>query len=196
MKENVVPMSEFRYYQLYKPIGIISQHFSDVKRKKTLRDLHVFAEGVQPLGRLDEDSEGLLLLTDDKVFHHHTLHDKSMEKEYWVQVVGVVSEEQRLALEQGVHISVEGVPYSTQPCTVRILQEPLPIPHRIPHMIKHQKKPYTWLSIVLKEGKNRQIRRMTSSVGFPTVRLVRVRINTLWLNDMQPGDILQIPRPW
>jgi 23S rRNA pseudouridine2457 synthase len=74
-----------------------------------------------------------------------------------------------------------------QPCTVKILQEPLPIPHRLPHMIKHQKKPYTWLSIVLKEGKNRQIRRMTSAVGFPTVRLVRVRINTLWLNDMQAG---------
>ena len=68
MKENVVPMSEFRYYLLYKPIGIISQHFSDVKKKKTLRDVHLFAEGVQPLGRLDEDSEGLLLLTDDKVF--------------------------------------------------------------------------------------------------------------------------------
>jgi 23S rRNA pseudouridine2457 synthase len=79
---------------------------------------------------------------------------------------------------------------------VRILQEPLPIPHRVPHLIKHQNKPYTWLSITLTEGKNRQIRRMTAAMGYPTVRLVRVRINQLLLNTMQPGEVVAIDKPW
>lgn len=196
MKGNVVPMTELSYFLLYKPPGIISQHYSDLPKKKTLRDVHVFAEGVQPIGRLDEDSEGLLLLTNDREFHHRTLSHRSMEKEYWVQVGGEVTAEHVAALEQGVHIRVEGVPYTTKPCKVHILQEPLPVPHRVPHLIKHQKKPYTWLSITLTEGKNRQIRRMTSALGYPTVRLVRVRINQLLLNAMQPGDIIQIAQPW
>lgn len=196
MKGNVVPMTEFSYFLLYKPPGFISQHYSDLAKKKTLRDVHVFADGVQPIGRLDEDSEGLLLLTNDREFHHRTLSHRSMEKEYWVQVGGVVTPEHVTALEQGVAIRVEGVPYTTKPCRVRILHEPLPIPHRVPHLIKHQKKPYTWLSITLTEGKNRQIRRMTAALGYPTVRLVRVRINQLLLNTMQPGDIIQIAQPW
>jgi 23S rRNA pseudouridine2457 synthase len=198
MKVPAVRMTEFLYYKFYKPVGVISQMLRDrdQKKKQDLRHIYPFPEGVQAIGRLDEDSEGLLLLTNDREFNHRTLQVLKLEKEYWVQVVGEVPDEHIEQLRQGVNIQVEGVSYQTQPCKVLRLTEPLPVVPRIPHLLRNQKKPWTWLSITIKEGKNRQVRRMTAALGYPTVRLIRVRIGDLKLDGMQPGEVEQIEPSW
>lgn len=189
-------MNKLQYLLLYKPPGVLSQMVTDQRKKKTLRDITDFEQGLQAIGRLDEDSEGLLLLTNDTAFNHYTLQVKKLEKEYWVQVAGTVNETHLQQWTTGVSIQVEGKPYQTQPCQVKLLAEPLPIVHRVPHLLRHQNKPYSWLSFTLTEGKNRQIRRMTAALGFPALRLIRTRIGHLEAGTMVPGDIIEINKPW
>lgn len=195
MKENVA-VTEKCYYVFYKPHGILSQMITDQRKKKTLREVLDVAEGVQAIGRLDEDSEGLLLLTNDKVFNHDTLQVKKLEKEYWVQVVGVPTTDDIDQWQQGVSIQQRGETYLTKPCVVKLLQEPVAVVTRVPHLLKHQQKSSAWLSITLLEGKNRQVRKMTAALGFPTVRLIRVRFGKILLGNMVPGELRQIEKPW
>lgn len=195
MKENVA-VTEKLYYACYKPIGILSQMITDQRKKKTLREVINIPEGVQAIGRLDEDSEGLLLLTNDNVFNHETLQVKKLEKEYWVQVVGVPTANDLAQWQQGVPIQQRGETYITKPCEARLLEEPVAVVPRVPHLLKYQQKPSAWLSITLMEGKNRQVRKMTSALGFPAVRLVRVRFGNLLLGNMVPGELRQIEKPW
>lgn len=186
MKENVVPMNEqkFKYYAIFKPFGYLSQFVCEHNNKKLLGDLYQLEEDVMPIGRLDEHSEGLLLLSNNGKLHQHLLAH-NVEKEYWVLVEGDVSDETIKQLEEGVGISHQSSIYNTKPAKVRRL-EGVEFPERYPRVRYHKYKPHTWLSICIKEGRYRQVRKMTAVVGHPTLRLVRVRIGNYQINTQTP----------
>jgi len=170
----------FRYLAFYKPYGVLST-FTDAEGRPTLKDF-VPVPGVYAAGRLDYDSEGLLLLTDDSALIHRLTDPRyDHPKTYFVQVEGVVTEAALEQLRWGV--SLRGV--KTKPVEARIIPEPDLPPRPIPVRPYH---PKTWLEVVLREDKKRQMRRMTAAVGFPALRLVRVAIGPLTLGRLQPGE--------
>ena len=187
-------MSIPRYFLIYKPYLMLSQ-FSREGDKATLADLNVdFPGDVYPVGRLDADSEGLLLLTNDTQLNHRLLNPKFRHnRTYYVQVDGALTSEAVEQLAAGVTISVEGKPYRTLPADARILPEPA-LPDRNPPIRYRANIPTSWLDISLHEGKNRQVRRMTAAVGFPTLRLVRWSIETFTAEGMLPGDVRELSR--
>lgn len=165
-----------------KPFGVISQ-FSGDKQEETLAN-YIDLPNFYAAGRLDKNSEGLLLLTDDGQLQHRLSHpDFNKQKYYWVQVEGIPLEEDLLALRQGL------VMQQTQflPAEVKIIDEPLLWP-RIPPVRFRKMVPTSWLEIILREGKNHQIRKMTAAIGFPTLRLVRHRIAQWSLGTLMPGE--------
>lgn len=164
-------------------------------RSATLADLtYNFPGDVYPVGRLDADSEGLLLLTNDKSLNHHLLNPKFRHnRTYYVQVEGALTGEACRQLSEGVTISVDGKPYATLPADARIMAEP-GLPERNPPIRYRASIPTSWLSISLHEGKNRQVRKMTAAVGFPTLRLVRWAIETLTAEHMTPGQVRELGR--
>jgi 23S rRNA pseudouridine2457 synthase len=167
-----------------KPFGVLSQFSSDGSSNRTLAEFG-FPPGVYPLGRLDADSEGLLILSDQPEWNARLLRpEKGHEREYWVQVEGVVTPEKLRRLSAGVIIRGR----VTLPCSVRALEQTPDFPPRNPTIRFRKTVPDCWLSIILKEGRNRQVRRMTAAVGLPTLRLVRLRIGKLWLRDLDPGE--------
>lgn len=180
------------YYKIYKPYGYLSQfvnHQNKRKNKKLLGELVQVPAGTMAVGRLDEKSEGLLLLTTDGKFSH-TITSSAIEKEYHVMVDGQINTNALTQLQNGVDISVHKTKYTTKPCKVRLLEH---TNHIIDRFVRHEKHgPTSWLSITLTEGKFRQVRKMTAKVGFPTLRLVRVRIGGYSLNDMTPGQLAPI----
>jgi 23S rRNA pseudouridine2457 synthase len=173
----------FSYLLFWKPYGVITQ-FTDQEGRSTLKDF-IDQPGVYPVGRLDQDSEGLLLLTDDGPLAHR-LTDPRFDhpKTYWAQVEGTPDQPSVQALTSGITIQN----YRTRPAQVRVLdQEPNLPPRPVP--IRFRKAiPTAWIELILTEGKNRQVRRMTAAVGFPTLRLVRVAIGTLTLEGLEPGS--------
>lgn len=180
------------YYLIYKPYLVLSQ-FSAVDGKKSLSDFWELPRDVYPVGRLDYDSEGLLLLTNDKSLNHRLLDPLFQhEREYWVQVDGAVSKEAVTQMANGLTIQVDGKPYRTKPCKANIFQEPPVVPERNPTIRFRKEIPAPWIQLILTEGKNRQVRKMTAKVGFPTLRLIRYRIQGLTMNGMQPGDIVPL----
>jgi 23S rRNA pseudouridine2457 synthase len=182
-----------QHFKLYKPYSMLSQMgTAGYKKKRGLAELFPFPPGVQPVGRLDEDSEGLLLLTSDNVLNMH-IREGKVEKEYWVQLDGAITAEALVELAEGVVITKDGAPYQTLPCKVRLMTEEPALPARYPPSRAGRHRPYSWISIVLTEGKHRQVRKMTAAVGFPTLRLVRVRIGQVELGDMQPGEVRSLP---
>jgi 23S rRNA pseudouridine2457 synthase len=187
-------MQAFSYFVIYKPFGILSQ-FSSEGNKAGLGELFPFPKDVYPVGRLDADSEGLLLLTNDKKLNHRLLNpDFRHWRTYWVQVDGSIDETGRKKLATGVPIKVNKKVYQTMPAKATILEEPSHLPERIPPIRYRKDIPTSWLALSLQEGKNRQVRRMTAAVGFPTLRLVRVGIENLSLHDMgmQPGEVREL----
>jgi 23S rRNA pseudouridine2457 synthase len=147
---------------------------------------------VYPVGRLDADSEGLLLLTNDKQLNHRLLNPKFRHnRTYYVQVEGELTNEACQKLTQGVTISVDGKPYHTLPADARPLAEP-DLPARNPPIRYRASIPTSWLAISLHEGKNRQVRKMTAAVGFPTLRLVRWAIENLTAEGMAPRDVREL----
>ncbi|CCH54355.1 pseudouridine synthase [Fibrisoma limi BUZ 3] len=164
--------------------------FSREGDKPTLADLAFdFARDVYPVGRLDADSEGLLLLTSDKALNHRLLNPKFRHnRTYYVQVDGQITDEALQQLSDGVTISVDGRPYPTLPADARLIPEPT-LPDRNPPIRYRATIPTSWVAITLHEGKNRQVRKMTAAVGFPTLRLVRWAIEGLTAEGMQPGDV-------
>jgi 23S rRNA pseudouridine2457 synthase len=175
------------YYKVYKPYGMLSQ-FSDSAGRETLKNLYAFPRDVYPAGRLDFDSEGLLLLTNDTSLTDLLLNPVNNHKrEYLVQVEGIPGEDDIEPLKKG--IVLRGV--KLRPADVRIISEP-PLPPRIPPIRYRKSVPVSWLSITLTEGKNRQVRRMTAAIGFPTLRLVRVRIENISLQGMKTGDVYRL----
>jgi 23S rRNA pseudouridine2457 synthase len=179
-----------QYLLFNKPYGVLCQ-FSDELGRPTLKDYLPFPN-IYAAGRLDLDSEGLLFLTDDGTVSHQITDPKhKQEKTYWVQVEGVPTEEQANKLKKGVMI--EGK--KTLPAKVRILAEPPALWKRTKPIRYRQSIPTAWLEMTIREGMNRQVRKMTASVGLPCLRLVRIAIGQLKLGTLQPGEYKVITRP-
>ncbi|MDT0644680.1 pseudouridine synthase [Zunongwangia sp. F363] len=184
-------MPSHKYFKLYKPYGYLSQFITNEKprkKKKLLGELHDFPEGTMSVGRLDQDSEGLLLLTTDGKASAEVTGRK-VEKEYYVQVDGLITEEAIESLQQGVEISINGKTYRTIPCKTKKLTGTPVFPERAKKIRDERHGPTSWISVTLTEGKFRQVKKMTAAVGFPTLRLVRVRIGKEVLDKMQAGEV-------
>lgn len=173
---------------LNKPYDVLSQFTSDMEHN-TLAD-YIEIESVYPAGRLDKDSEGLLLLTDEGWLQDLISHPKNkFPKTYWVQVEGNLSRQALDSLEQGVKLK-DGL---TLPAMASIIEAPDIWPRNPP--VRFRKNiPTTWLSLTIKEGRNRQVRRMTAAVGYPTLRLVRSSVGPWSLNGLQPGKYRRIEK--
>ena len=169
--------------------------FSKQDGKQTLKDYFDVPTDVYPVGRLDYDSEGLLILTNDKKLNHQLLHPlNEHEKEYWVQVDGAITIHAIAALQQGVAINVNGKMYCTKKCTASPFASDPIIPDRNPPIRFRKNILTSWIKIILTEGKNRQVRKMTAAVGFPTLRLIRHRIEKCCLDGLQPGGMQAIAK--
>lgn len=183
-----------RHFKLYKPYGYLSQFISNQKtrkNKKFLGELYDFPEDTMAVGRLDEDSEGLLLLTTNGKLSALITGNK-IEKEYYVQVDGKITSNAVDELKQGVEIGIYGKKYLTKPCEVRILEETPSFPPRAKKIRDERHGPTSWVSISITEGKFRQVKKMTAAVGFPTLRLVRVRIGKEHLENMNVGEVEEV----
>jgi 23S rRNA pseudouridine2457 synthase len=184
-----------QHFKIFKPYGYLSQFKYDLKRKKKLLgELFNFPEGTMAIGRLDEDSEGLLLLTTDGKMSE-AIRSKKVEKEYYVQVDGQITDNEINLLQNGVDIGIDGHKYLTKPCKA-ILYEHIPdFGPRAKKIRDDRHGPTSWISITITEGKFRQVRKMTAAVGYPTLRLVRVRIGNIHLDSMKAGEVAQINLP-
>jgi 23S rRNA pseudouridine2457 synthase len=166
-----------------KPYGVLSQFTPDGSRNRPLSDFG-FPKGVYAIGRLDADSEGLLLLSDEPGLNTKLLDPaRSHYRTYWVQVERVPGREVLEKLEKG--LLIQG--HRTLPCKARILDPQPAVPPREPPIRFRKNVPDVWLEMELREGKNRQVRRMTAAVGHPTLRLMRVAIGNFWLPEMDAG---------
>jgi 23S rRNA pseudouridine2457 synthase len=178
---------------LNKPYGVICK-FSPEPGKRTLADF-VDVRGVYPAGRLDTDSEGLLLLTDDGGLQTRISDPRhKLAKVYWAQVEGEPTSEALAALRRGVDLG----DFVTQPAKAKLIDEPANLWPRDPPIRYRAKIPTSWVELTLREGKNRQVRRMTAKVGFPTLRLVRAAIGNVTLDDLALGQWreLEAQAPW
>ena len=170
---------------------MISQFVNPAKRKKKLLgDLYDFPEGTMAIGRLDVPSEGLLLLTTDgKVSAEIRSH--KYEKEYYVQVDGVITPEAIEKLKTGVEIGIKGEKYITKPGKAFSIEDPK-FPLRSQKIRDERHGPTSWVSIIIREGKFRQVRKMTAAVSFPTLRLIRVRIGEIKLNNLDVSKVIEV----
>jgi len=185
---------EHRHFKLFKPYGYLSQFQTNAKHernKKFLGELYDFPKGIMAIGRLDKDSEGLLLLTTDGKVSYEITSSKT-DKEYYVQVDGEITDEAILRLEAGVSISHKRETYLTKPCNVFRLKQTPNFPERAKKIRDERHGKTTWISITITEGKFRQVRKMTAQVGFPTLRLVRVRVGTITLEAMEMGSVEEL----
>lgn len=181
-----------QYFIIYKPYLVASQ-FSPIENKETLAHYFDVPKDVYPVGRLDADSEGLLILTSDTSLNHKLLHpDFAHQRTYYAQVDGAITKEAVGQLEAGVTIQVDGKPYLTKPARAAIFEIDPVVPPRNPPIRFRKEIPAPWIHLSLTEGKNRQVRKMTAAVGFPTLRLIRYSIGKLSIAGMQPGDIIEM----
>ncbi len=183
--------NKHQHFIIFKPYGYLSQFTNNqTKRanKKLLGELYSFPKNTMAIGRLDEHSEGLLLLTTDGKMSEY-IRSSKIEKEYFAQVDGEVTQEAIQKLKNGLEISTETGKYTTKPCLVFKLTQPPKLPKRTKKIRDERHGPTSWISITLREGKFRQVRKMTAVVGYPTLRLVRVRIGTIHINNMLAGEV-------
>jgi len=176
-----------RLIALNKPFNVLCQ-FRDNEGRATLADF-VTIKGIYPAGRLDRDSEGLLLLTDDGTLQHRISHPSNKSwKTYWVQVEGTCNDPDLDPLRQGLDLK-DG---RTMPARAKIINQPESLWPRDPPIRERRHIPTTWLEISIHEGRNRQIRRMTAATGFPTLRLIRAAIGNITLDTLLPGEWQEI----
>lgn len=176
--------NDYRYIIFHKPYGVLSQFTQESPKHITLKD-YIDVPDVYPVGRLDWDSEGLLLLTNNGRLQHRLSDPRfGHERTYWVQVERIPDEDAMHKLQTGVEIQ----DYRTRPAKVRLLSEQPNVSDRHPPIRFRKNVPTAWLEMTLTEGKNRQVRRMTAAVGFPTLRLIRVSIEHLRLDGLSLGE--------
>ena len=173
-----------RYIIFHKPYGVLSQFTQESPKHITLKE-YIDVPDVYAVGRLDWDSEGLLLLTNDGQLQHRLAHPRfGHQRTYWAQVERIPDVDAIHQLQSGVEIQ----DYRTRPAQVRLLLEEPSVVQRIPTISFRKNIPTAWLEMTLTEGKNRQVRRMTAAVGFPTLRLIRISIGNIQLDDLSPGQ--------
>lgn len=178
-----------QHFLLHKPHGYLSQFVYEKKRhKKLLGELYHFPVGTMAIGRLDEDSEGLLLLTTDGKMSE-LVRSKTIEKEYYAQVDGIITPKAITQLERGVEIGFKGIRYITKPCQAKIITQCPDFIGEGRRIREERHGPTSWISITVTEGKFRQVRKMTAAVGFPTLRLVRIRVGSLTLQNLKAGEV-------
>ena len=166
-----------------KPFKVLSQ-FTDKQGRQTLKPFFPDYSTIYPAGRLDYDSEGLLLLTDDGALQHQISHPNfKQQKTYWVQVEGQIIDSDLEPLRNGIHLN-DG---PCRPAKAAIIKEPK-LWQRIPPIRQRENSPTSWIEIKITEGRNRQVRRMTAAIGFPTLRLIRAQIGEWKLDGLQPGE--------
>jgi len=189
---NSISVQNHKHFKIFKPYGFLSQFVPETrKKKKLLGELSDFPDKIMAIGRLDHDSEGLLLLTTDGM-QSYKIRDKGIQKEYFVQVDGEITKEAISQLQNGVEITVNGTKYQTLTCKAFVLENEPNLPSRGRNIRDARHGPTSWISITLNEGKKRQIRKMTAAVGFATLRLVRVRIGDIYIDNMTPGDVISL----
>lgn len=168
----------------HKPFGVLSQFTGDGSPNRPLAEFG-FPKNVWPIGRLDADSEGLLLLSDEPAWNEKLLHPRhAHEREYWAQVEKIPARAALDKLQRGVLIQGR----KTLPCCARLLEPQPEMPPRNPPIRFRKSVADCWIGLELVEGKNRQVRRMTAAIGHPTLRLLRVRIGNFWLGNLPPGQ--------
>lgn len=184
-----------RYFIIHKPEGMLSQ-FSPQDGYQTLADLEFeFPKDAYPVGRLDADSEGLLIITNDKSVNHRLLDPSNgHQRTYWVQLEGAINKQAIASLKEGVEIQVKGETHKTLPAEVKKMGAPK-IADRIRPVVFNKSKGNSWIKLSLTEGKNRQVRKMTSAVGFPTIRLIRWSIEGIELGTMPAGEVMELTKP-
>ena len=187
-------MHKHRHFILHKPWGCLSQFTTNQKTRKNKRllgELYNFPEGTMAIGRLDEKSEGLLLLTTDGKVSEQ-VRSKKVEKEYYIQVDGIITNKALNELEKGVEIGIDGKKYTTLPCKAKRLN-PIPVFEEPAKVVREERHgPTSWASITVTEGKFRQVRKMTSAVNHPTLRLIRVRVGNIKIDDLKVGDVKEV----
>ena len=185
-------MDIHQHFIFHKPYGTISQFVNPHKRqKKLLGEFFNFPDKTMAIGRLDVNSEGLLLLTTNGKVSEE-IRSKKVEKEYYVQVDGCITQEDINILKSGVIIGFKGKKYTTKPCKSSLI----PVPNfkdRTQKIRDERHGPTSWISITLKEGKFRQVRKMTAAVGFPTLRLIRIRVGSILLENLKLGEVKEVP---
>lgn len=183
----------YSYYRFYKPYGFLSQ-FSDENGNPGLNKILDLKPDIYPVGRLDLESEGLLILTNDKKVNNLLLNPiRQHQRTYLVQVEGIVTQEAMLTLEKGVSLNINKKQYQTLPAQVRCLTNPGNIPERTPPIRFRKTIPTSWIELSLIEGKNHQVRKMTAKVGFPTLRLIRSAIELVTIENLEPGEYKELP---
>ncbi|MEL7119845.1 MAG: pseudouridine synthase [Bacteroidota bacterium] len=186
----------FDYFIIYKPYGYLSQFTKETEDHLTLADLDFpFPSDAYPVGRLDKDSEGLLIITNDKKLNAKLLHPKNKHRRtYLVQVDNIPTKEAIDQLSQGVDIKINKKIHHTLPATATLLSNPPTLPDRDPPVRFRKNIPTAWVSLTLTEGKNRQVRRMCAKVGYPVLRLVRLRIENLVLDPLLVGSVKRVEK--
>ena len=178
---------------IHKPWGMISQFVNPAKRKKKLLgELYDFPEGTMAIGRLDVASEGLLLLTTDGKVSEE-IRSSKYEKEYYVQVDGIITQEAVEKLKTGVEIGLDGKKYITKPGKAFLIEDPK-FQLRSQKIRDERHGPTSWVSIIINEGKFRQVRKMTAAVGFPTLRLIRLRIGDIKLDNLEVSGVIEVDK--
>jgi 23S rRNA pseudouridine2457 synthase len=180
-----------RHFILHKPYGYLCQFVCELPKKKLIGELFDFPEGTMAIGRLDEESEGLLFLTTDGMMSE-IVRSKNIEKEYYAQVDGLIPDAAIEKLQSGVEIGIRNVKYHTNPCHAFRLETTPDFPPRIRKIRDDRHGPTSWISISLTEGKERQVRKMTAAVGFPTLRLIRIRIGDRYLGNLEACNVIEV----
>ena len=184
---------EYQYYKFYKPYNVLSQFTPDHPGQVCLKDIIEVDKDIYPVGRLDKDSEGLLILSNDPGLNSWLLNPNSdKSKVYWVQLEGDITNEAILSLKDGVEIRVKGKLHFVKAKKVYKLTKEPHLPERIPPIRYRANIPTSWCGIEINEGKNRQVRRMFAKVDFPVLRLVRAEIEDISIENMSVGDLASI----